>query len=137
MRKSWLTALILGICALSLVVQPAFAAPNAAGKPLSIWDNLSGVLLQLLAVVLVVELALAALFQWRLYQMALNARALKTPVMFVVGLLIVLLAKYDPMNDILKLEVGAAATDDGARKILTAVLSAMIIAAAAPAYSRC
>ncbi len=67
--------------------------------------------MQLLAVVLVLEPALAALFQWRVYRMAFNARALKTPIMFVVGLLIVMVAQYNPMDQILSAVAGAATGD--------------------------
>jgi hypothetical protein len=127
MRWTSLAAFVLGIGALALLVNPALADGQAPKSP-SDWDKLSGVLLQLLAVVLVVESALAALFQWRVYRMAFNARALKTPIMFTVGLLIVLLAGYDPMDQVLRAVTGTATTSWWGRSILTSGLSGMIIA---------
>lgn len=127
MRLKSAVAIILGVGALALLVNPALADSQAPRSP-SDWDKLSGVLLQLLAVVLVVESALAALFQWRVYRMAFNARALKTPIMFAVGLLIVLLAGYDPMDQVLRAVTGTATTSGWGRITLTSGLSAMIIA---------
>lgn len=111
------------------------AAPPAqpvVGSGHQTWDVLSGTLLQLLAVVIVVESALAALFNWRVFQIAFNARALKTPIMFGVGLVLVLATTYDPMGEI----IAAGGTPLAAAKswssffqsALTTVLSALMIA---------
>ncbi len=47
------------------------------------------------------EGALATLFQWRAYRMLLNARAWKTPIMLFVSLLLVYVVDYDPFARLL------------------------------------
>jgi len=106
------------------------AQPGGSGE--GTWNALSGTLLQLLAVVIVVESALAALFNWRVFRIAFNARALKTPVMFGVGLLLVLVTTYDPMRTIIAaggIPLAAPSTVPAFFQwVLTTILSAMIIA---------
>lgn len=110
------------------------AAPPArpSGSGHDTWDVLSGTLLQLLAVVIVVESALAALFNWRVFRIAFNARALKTPIMFCVGLMLVIVTTYDPMREIIA--AGGIPLDAAKgwslffQVTLTTILSAMIIA---------
>ncbi len=127
MRTRWLPAAALAVGALACSVEPALANGPPVGNSSGL-EKLSPVLVQLLAVVLVLESALAALFQWRVYRMAFNARALKTPIMFVVGLLIVMVAQYNPMDQILSAVAGAATGDGQGRSALTGLLSAMILA---------
>ena len=127
MRSSSIVTLIT-VIGLSAVLSDQAIANDLPQPPPSDWDRLSGVLLQLLAVVLVVESALAALFQWRVYRMAFNARAMKTPIMFFIGLLIVLSAGYDPMDLILRTVMATAPTSGTMRSIITSGLSALIIA---------
>ncbi len=107
-------------------------APQSGSSGQDVWNASSGALLQLLAVVIVIESALAALFNWRVFRMAFNARALKTPVMFATGLLLVLATPYDPMRAILAaggVPLAPAGTWTASfQETLTRLLSAMIIA---------
>ncbi|MFC0220159.1 hypothetical protein ACFFJ7_17355 [Pseudochelatococcus lubricantis] len=106
------------------------AQPGGLGE--GTWNALSGTLLQLLAVVIVMESALAALFNWRVFRVAFNARALKTPIMFGVGLMLVLVTTYDPMRVIIAASGISLAETQPLRLffqgLLTTILSAMIIA---------
>lgn len=120
-------------CVILIVL--ATAAVAEAADPVTgtgdVWNKLSGPLLQLLAVVIVLESALAALFQWRPWRMAFNGKAFKTPVMLVVGGLLVWAMGYDPMAKILAAD-GIGLVDPLKptfwQAVLTGVLSAMIVA---------
>lgn len=88
---------------------------------------------KLAIVVVLVESAMAALFNWRVYRAIFNQRALKTPIMLAVGLLIVWNFNYDvfarAMFEIGALQLPQGATDpDSGGNWLTQLISAMIIA---------
>jgi hypothetical protein len=128
-----LTGVTIAILAFTGVQAEEAALPaQPSGSREGTWNTLSGTLLQLLAVVIVVESALAALFNWRVFRIAFNARALKTPIMFGVGLLLVLVTTYDPMKAIITAgDVPLTETHPLTlffQGSLTTVLSAMIIA---------
>lgn len=110
----------------TLMTSPAFANQNVVNS--STLDAIGGILLQLLFILFIIEAAFAALFQWRVYRIAFNARSMKTPIMFAVGLALVLSTGYDPMELVLETVGGAADTRGPARDILTAVLSALLVA---------
>jgi type IV secretory pathway VirB2 component (pilin) len=114
---------------IAVLASPAVAAETPKPPdPGSAWNALAGPLLQLLAVVIVVESALAALFQWRVYRMVFNGRAWKTPVMFGVGLLLVNVIGYDPMRAILQAATDLTTPPGGWAPLVTGVLSALMIA---------
>lgn len=88
---------------------------------------------KLAIVVVLVESAMASLFNWRVYRAVFNQRALKTPVMLAVGLLIVKLFNYDifarAMVEVGALQLSQNVTDpDQVGNWLTQLISAMIIA---------
>jgi hypothetical protein len=79
--------------AFALVAGPAFAEETS---PVVVNIGQVGIeLVSLAVVVLVVESALATIFQWRLYRMLFNNSAMKTVVMVAVGLIVVLGFRYD------------------------------------------
>lgn len=82
-----------------MIVLPGAAQANGAPGPNI--QALGGHLLLLLAVVLVIESAMSALFQWRVYRDYFNSTALKTPIMAMTGLLLVVLTNYDPVERLL------------------------------------
>ena len=79
---------------------PALAGDPSPGIPNV--EALGKELVALAVIVLVVESALATIFQWRLYRMLFNSRAVKTIVMIVVGGLIVKAFNYDVFTRIVK-----------------------------------
>ncbi len=97
----------LAVGALACSVEPALA--NGPRRQQFGAEKLSPVLVQLLAVVLVLENRPSPpCFSGASTAWPSNARALKTPIMFVVGLLIVMVAQYNPMDQILSAVAGAA-----------------------------
>jgi hypothetical protein len=122
--RSLLPALFL----LCLSASPAAAQDGTGASLVRIAVELGN----LAIVVVFVESAMSALFNWRVYRAAFNHRALKTPIMVAVGLLIVLLFRYDVFARVL-VEVGALPAPangdpDTAGNGLTALISAMVIA---------
>lgn len=116
---------LLILCSTAFAAQaqttPSAATPDAM--------TLIGATLGKLAVVaVVVESALAAIFNWRVYRMVFNNRAMKTPVMFGVGLLIVLGFQYDVFADLMQSAAGAALGQGPWRFATSTVMSALIIA---------
>ena len=81
----------------------------------------------LAVIVLVVESALATIFQWRLYRMLFNNRAVKTVVMVAVGLIVVLCFNYDIFGRLM-VELSPGTAPDPSAKAVSVVLSALIIA---------
>ncbi|MER9133255.1 hypothetical protein [Mesorhizobium sp. M0768] len=80
----------------------------------------------LAVVVVVIESALTTIFQWRVYRMLFNNRAMKTVVMVAVGLTVVIAFHYDIFARMIAL-VTSATPETWSGKISTA-LSALIIA---------
>ena len=113
--------LILILCALASVAKAQTTGPDTVA-------DVAAVLGKLAVVVVVVESALAAIFNWRVYRMVFNDRALKTPVMFGVGLLIVLGFQYDVFADLMQSAAGRVFGDGPWRTALSTILSALIIA---------
>jgi hypothetical protein len=127
-----LAGIIFAVAFTGVQAQEAAQPAQSGGSGQATWNTLSGTLLQLLAVVIVVESALAALFNWRVFRIAFNARALKTPVMFSIGLMLVLVTTYDPMRAIIAADgiplVPKQTWSLFSQGTLTTILSAMIIA---------
>lgn len=84
-------------------------------------------LVSLAVIVLVVESALATIFQWRLYRMLFNNRAVKTLVMTAVGLTVVLGFHYDIFARLIALISADTSAESWSSKVSTG-LSALIIA---------
>lgn len=121
MTMRMMTLIVLGLVLVGLDAGPALAANGAgAGETPT---KLALELGKLAVVAVIVESALSALFQWRVYRMAFNNKSLKTPVMFVTGLLVVLTG-YDPFANIVDLAIGQTTS----KGVMSVVLSAMIIA---------
>lgn len=119
---------VIGIIAFFLFVGllPSSADADTAASAGQLPD-LAVELGKLVAVVAVVESALSALFNWRVYRVLFNDRALKTPIMFAVGLLIVTQFQYDIFGRV----IARALAEDPANwsgGLLSTLLSAMIIA---------
>ncbi len=104
---------------------PAFAEETVAAVPNV--GQLGIELVALAVIVLVVESALATIFQWRLYRMLFNNRAVKTLVMVAVGLTIVLGFQYDIFARLVALVTPGNTPAAWSGKISTG-LSALIIA---------
>lgn len=118
-RRAALAAAVLAVSAVAARAQE----PAADGDQLA---SLGSLLAQLLVVALITESALASLFQWRVYRMAFNHRATKTPVMWVVGLAIVIGFDFDVFaRAMAAISGGAPAAWAGS---LSAALSAGVIA---------
>ena len=111
--------------AFAAVAGPAFAEDTNAVVPNV--GQLGTELVALAVIVLVVESALATIFQWRLYRMLFNNRAVKTLVMVAVGLTIVLGFHYDIFARLVALVTPASTPVTWGGKISTG-LSALIIA---------
>jgi hypothetical protein len=87
--------------------------------------DLLAILLGLFAVAVIMEQAMTALFQWRVYRTYFDARALKTPLMFLVGLGVVLSFKYDVFKDVLTLvSPGPGPSGETISKLLSALVLA-------------
>ncbi|PDS77905.1 hypothetical protein [Rhizobium sp. L43] len=87
--------------------------------------DLLAILLGLFAVAVVMEQAMTALFQWRVYRRYFDTQALKTPLMFLVGLGVVLSFKYDVFKDVLTL----VSPEQGApNETISRLLSALVLA---------
>ena len=112
--RSGLPLAISAICAAS----PAFA--QVQGQELA---DLTVELGKFAVVVVVLESALSAVFTWRVYRAVFNHRALKMPIMFAVGLLVVIGFDYDVFAHVMKL-AGTA----GGSTWVTKVISALIVA---------
>lgn len=109
--------------AFTVVAGPAFAEDTAVPNV----GQLGTELVALAVIVLVVESALATIFQWRLYRMLFNNRAVKTLVMVAVGLTIVLGFQYDIFARLVALVTPSSTPATWSGKISTG-LSALIIA---------
>lgn len=125
MPKACLLVLALAVV---LVATPALAQDGTQALA-----EMAVELGQLAIVVVLLESAMAALFNWRVYRAVFNHRALKTPIMLAVGLLIVSTFDYDVFARIM-VEVGALQLPQGVTEAdraggwLTKLISAMIIA---------
>lgn len=115
---------LLMLCAAAFAAQ---AQPTITTPP-DTTTLIGATLGKLAVVVVVVESALAAIFNWRVYRMVFNNRAMKTPVMFAVGLLIVLGFQYDIFADLMQSAAGTALGQGPWRSATSTVMSALIIA---------
>ena len=102
---------------------PAFAEDAAVPNVGQLGTELAA----LAVIVLVVESALATIFQWRLYRMLFNNRAVKTLVMVAVGLTVVLGFHYDIFARLVALATSGSTAATWSGKVSTG-LSALIIA---------
>lgn len=109
---------ILG-AGLVLGAQPAFAqgaVPDAL-------PTLGTKLIGLFVVATLMESALTAIFNWRLYREFFNGRAVKTLVMALVGYAVVVTFHYDIFQQIVVLSGGVGA-GDGVSRLLSALVLA-------------
>jgi hypothetical protein len=110
-----------------LVFTPASAETATQGLPEP--TKLFNELVALLVVVVLLESAMATIFQWRVYRMLFNARAVKTIFMVVAGWFVVTLFDYDIFARILSLAGVAPAEAVGDTvKIRTSGFSAFMSA---------
>ena len=86
-------ALRHAIAALLFMATPAFA--QDAATDVALIATIGALLGKLLLVLLLLESAMSALFNWRVYRIVLSGRAWKTPIMFGLGLLVVICFHYD------------------------------------------
>lgn len=117
-RRGLALTMALALAALPAAAQDGAATSDALGR-------VAVELGQFAIVVVVVESALSALFNWRVWRQVFNQRALKTPVMFAAGLLVVLGFGYDIFARILN-DVGAGIEAQG--NWGSVLISALIIA---------
>ncbi|PTV94865.1 hypothetical protein C8J27_106133 [Rhodobacter aestuarii] len=107
---------------------PETPAPAASPVPAAELDTaaLAAELARVLALVILIESAMAALFRWRAYRILFNGRALKTPIMFAVGWLVVTRFDYDIVARML--EIAYPGSETLRSSSLSQILSAMVIA---------
>jgi len=103
---------------------PAFAQATTSDADLIV--SIGALLGKLLLVLLLLESAMAALFNWRVYRVVLSGRAWKTPIMFGIGLLVVTGFDYDFIDTAITDIAGGGASDSLGWVSVT--LSAMVIA---------
>ncbi len=106
---------------LVLLATPAFAQDTAA-VPAEIGPLLG----KLLLVLILLESAMTALFNWRVYRIVLAGRAWKTPIMFGLGLLVVFGFGFDPVRDALIAIAGGSVA--AGFEWLSPLLSALVFA---------
>jgi hypothetical protein len=111
-------ALAAAVAAAVLSPEVAHAAPGALDT-----DLLLKHLVSLLVIAIVMESALTALFQWRVYREFFNSRALKTVIMAATGLAVVKGFDYDIFQKVVE-----AAGGNGSSPILSAGLSSLVFA---------
>ncbi|MFG1420294.1 hypothetical protein [Roseixanthobacter liquoris] len=104
---------------LLLGAQPAYAQGGVADALPVLGTKLVG----LFVVATLMESALTAIFNWRLYREFFNGRAVKTLVMAAVGYAVVVTFKYDIFQQIVVLSGGTGAGDGMSR-----LLSALVLA---------
>jgi len=117
------SALRPAFAALFLMTTPAFA--QTVVDDASLIAGIGALLGRLLLVLVLLESAMAALFNWRVYRAVLSGRAWKTPLMFGLGLMVVNGFGYDFMATALQDIAGAKAAG---QEWLSVTLSAMVIA---------
>ena len=110
-----------------LLVAPVPAIAAGQGDGITNIPELGTELVALAVIILVTESALATLFQWRLYRMLFNGRAVKTVVMIVTGLLIVVGFNYDFFARIVTI-IKVSPTPEAWSMWISLPLSALIIA---------
>lgn len=101
-RTSGGSARILLVMAASLLATSAFAQ-ELKQQGFAHADKLLTELLALFIVVTILESAMSTIFQWRVYRMLFNARAVKTIFMIAAGWGVVRLFDYDVFSRILAL----------------------------------
>lgn len=119
-----------GLCALILLAAagPVLAQAVATPVPADDFDtaSLARELARVLGFVILIESAMAALFRWRAYRVLLGGRALKTPIMFAVGWLVVTQFHYDIVARLLQIaDPGSQVVQSGT---FSQLLSALVIA---------
>lgn len=81
---------------------------------------------RVLVFVIIIESAMAAVFNWRFYRVMFGGHAIRTPIMVVVGWLVVTQFDYDIVARLLQLSIHG--TDTVASTALSKILSALVIA---------
>lgn len=114
-----LTVVLAPTCALA---QQVAAAPASQLDMSAIATELGRVLV----LVIVIESAMTALFNWRLYRVLFGGHALRTPIMVLVGWWVVTLFDYDIVARLLQLSV--TGTEAATSNWLSRILSALVIA---------
>ena len=113
---------LLLVTASSALSQTTTVAP-AAGIDTG---ALAAELARVLAFVIVIESAMSAVFNWRLYRVLLGGHAMQTPIMVLVGFLVVSLFDYDIVARLLHITMPSSAQP--ASNWLSMTLSALVIA---------
>lgn len=94
---------VVGLVAIVMAALTLAAAAQTTTQTLPQPTKLFQELAALLVVVVLLESAMATIFQWRVYRMLFNARAVKTIMMVIAGWLVVTLFDYDIFARILSL----------------------------------
>jgi hypothetical protein len=110
------------LAALLLLTTPALA--DTGTQATDLLPVVGALLGKLLLVLLLLESAMAALFNWRVYRVVLSGRAWKTPIMFILGLLVVQGFDYDFMATAITDIAGGSGTVGW----LSTTLSALVVA---------
>ena len=118
----------LVIAAISVFTATAGLTEDASAAPASGIDTsaLAAELARVLAFVIIIESAMSALFNWRLYRLLFGGHALRTPIMLLVGWLVVTQFNYDIVARLLHLSLPGAAQP--VSNWLSMLLSAFVIA---------
>lgn len=115
--------IVFALCwATAALAQEGTGAAAGAGE----LNQLAIILGKVAIIVVILESALSALFNWRVYREVVNHRAWKTPVMLLFGLAICWTFQYDIFAQALVAAGATAAVATG--NWLTLLVSAMILA---------
>ncbi|MGV8986164.1 MAG: hypothetical protein ACOH2H_07770 [Cypionkella sp.] len=122
-RRYFRIAFALGLSfALARVAQAQAVAPSGAATVGALAEQLG----KFAIVVAFIESAMSAVFNWRVYRAVVNVRAMKTPILWAVGLAIVVTYHYDIFNLIMESVQPGSASSQGSW--LTYAVSALMIA---------
>ncbi len=114
------------VLCLSFGLAGAAQAQDSAAAGASTLTALAQDLGKFAVVVVFIESAMSAIFNWRVYRAIVNYRSMKTPVLWAVGLAVVATYHYDIFNIIMASVKPVAASSAGSW--LTYAVSALMIA---------
>jgi len=119
--------LLLALSLLLITTSSALAQQTTVAPAAGIDTGaLAAELARVLAFVIVIESAMSAVFNWRLYRVLLGGHAMQTPIMVLVGFLVVSLFDYDIVARLLHITMPSSAQP--ASNWLSMTLSALVIA---------
>ena len=123
MSDKWLRDVAILACTASTAITPALAQAPPAGTE-TVYTLSIAVLIKFFVLALLLESALAVIFNWRVFQTLFDGRGWKTPVMIVVAWLVVTGFKIDWIKTLIVGYGGTASETD----VLPSVLATLVLA---------